>query len=134
MTTNPELLHYTLEDLAPLTQAYYRLRTVDRDGSFTFSDVIVMERLVVGAAQVEVFPNPAIHEANILIHLQRSTKAIVTYFTLTGLVVYQERVALNKGINRFSFEQPDDQTHIYFVSVEYDHGTINKKLVFRELD
>lgn len=47
---------YAWTDEVPLPAAYYRLRSVDLDGTFSLSDVIYLERA--SAEELRVYPNP----------------------------------------------------------------------------
>lgn len=62
-------LAYEVQDEAPLRRAFYRLRSVDFDGSEQFSDVIVLERLTGNVFRA--FPNPFIGELTVLTTLER---------------------------------------------------------------
>lgn len=49
-------IDYGFEDEAPTSTAYYRLRMVDADGSFSHSPVQLVKRDKAG--QIDIFPNP----------------------------------------------------------------------------
>lgn len=52
-------LEYSFADnTAPEQRSLYRLRTVDTDGSFEYSNVVIVEPVLGGAPAVRVFPNP----------------------------------------------------------------------------
>ena len=54
------IIYAALDKTAPATMLYYRLRQVDRDGSFTFSSVVTVATLVGGpVGKVLLYPNPA---------------------------------------------------------------------------
>ncbi len=55
-TGRPE--HYLVEDATPLAVAYYRLRTVDLDGSFTLSDLLNVRRTTTETEPALLTPNP----------------------------------------------------------------------------
>jgi hypothetical protein len=49
---------YKASDDLPLLQAYYRLKMVDKDGSFTYSKVLSVKRTI-QSDMLNVYPNPA---------------------------------------------------------------------------
>lgn len=48
--------NYAVEDIHPYTKTYYRLRSVDFDGSEQFSEIVLVERM--GLSGLTAFPNP----------------------------------------------------------------------------
>jgi hypothetical protein len=61
-------LHYALTDEVPLSgMSYYRLKQVDHDGAFTYSDVVPVFRNSAVSAAVRVFPNPTIGAATLVV-------------------------------------------------------------------
>jgi hypothetical protein len=79
-----EIRNYETEDFDPVSLAYYRLRIVDFDGTFEFSDIIAVERLKTEIDLVEVFPIPAEDEVTVLVHSQTEGKAIMILSDLLG--------------------------------------------------
>lgn len=57
---------YVFEDASPLSLNFYRLRTNDKDGAFSYSNIIAFKMAAVSAMQF--FPNPA----TTVLHLQYS--------------------------------------------------------------
>lgn len=57
--TTIERQQYKYNDYAPLTDiSYYRLKQMDTDGAYEYSDIISLERKVDNAAALVVYPNP----------------------------------------------------------------------------
>ncbi|MEZ4960277.1 MAG: BspA family leucine-rich repeat surface protein [Saprospiraceae bacterium] len=54
-----ELQVYHFDDMTPPARAYYRLRMVDQDGSFTYSNIVFIENDRHSQNQMNVYPNPA---------------------------------------------------------------------------
>ena len=52
---------YQATDVALHTDAYYRVRQTDRDGAYTFTNVVFVPAAVIGT-ELQVFPNPATDE------------------------------------------------------------------------
>ena len=54
-----EEVRYSGEDRFPLPKAYYRLKTVDLDGSVQYSDIVLLERASADILLSRMYPNPA---------------------------------------------------------------------------
>jgi len=84
--------HYSLSDLdVKLGNTYvYRLRMVDNDGSFSYSDEKTVElETVSGTLTIgEITPNPVSTAATILVNTNEATNLKVELFNSTGASVY----------------------------------------------
>ncbi|HVX52416.1 MAG TPA: T9SS type A sorting domain-containing protein [Chitinophagaceae bacterium] len=89
------LLHYSFTDAAPgRGNNYYRLKQVDRDGKFTFSNIVLVK--AGNAPAVQVYPNPAARYITISIPGVSSAESVVIY-NMQGQAVKQwQRVPVNK--------------------------------------
>lgn len=125
------LNHYRLEDFNPVALAYYRLRIVDYDGTFEFSDIIVIERSEKDKKLVEVFPVPAIDEVTVLIHAENNRKAIMTLSDFTGKKIREENVYLQSGINHFNIDlnADEDDTNFFFLTIDDGKEVTVKKIL-----
>ncbi|MEO1437335.1 MAG: hypothetical protein AAFV80_17465 [Bacteroidota bacterium] len=58
--------HYEFEDDSPMPGSnYYRLKQIDFDGSFKFSDVRIVEFEALSLETVTLYPNPAVNVLNV---------------------------------------------------------------------
>lgn len=77
-------IRYQYSDDAPGSgDNFYRLKQVDRDGSYKFSEIIVV---TVNNKEFEIFPNPATDYINIHHNLQN--EVYVEIVTATGRDIY----------------------------------------------
>ena len=123
------LRSYEMEDGNPVSLAYYRLRIVDFDGTFEFSDVIAVERSKTEINVVEVFPVPAEDEVTVLVHAKTSGKAIMTLSDFMGRKIKEEKVQLEAGINRYEFDFGDHETNLYYLTIYNGNERIAKKIL-----
>jgi hypothetical protein len=123
------LQSYTSEDFNPVSLAYYRLRIVDFDGSFEYSDIIVVERSKPDIDLVEVFPNPAEDEVTVLLHVQIGSKAILTLSDFMGRKIKQEKVVLKSGINRFTLNWDEHETNFFYFTIDNGEERIARKIL-----
>lgn len=57
--TSQEVLQYTFKDIEPVRgNNFYRIRQVDFDGAFDFSDVVSIELTADAIASIRMYPNP----------------------------------------------------------------------------
>ena len=123
------LRNYEIEDLTPVSLAYYRLRIVDFDGTFEFSDIIAVERTKTEIDLVETFPNPAEEEVTVLVHVQKEGKAIMILSDFLGRTIKQEKVNLKSGINRYTLNWEDQETNFYYLTIDNGSEKIVKKIL-----
>jgi hypothetical protein len=89
---------YSLVDPSPLAGVnYYRLRQVDIDGNFSFSNIISIATPMTEAITVSIYPNPAKNYVNISINSTESYTGMLTVTDIIGNVVYQNAIASGEG-------------------------------------
>jgi hypothetical protein len=89
---------YSLDDPSPLSGVnYYRLKQVDVDGNFSYSNIISISTPMTDAITVSVYPNPAKNYVNIIINATESYSGILTVTDIVGKVVYQNAIASGDG-------------------------------------
>jgi hypothetical protein len=79
---------YTYNDDAPLISAYYRLRMVDLDGSFAYSNIVYLEK---GTAigELVVYPNP--NNGQFIVEVPTDESAVLTLHDLNGRNIWQHK-------------------------------------------
>ncbi|MBL7743115.1 MAG: PQQ-dependent sugar dehydrogenase [Chitinophagaceae bacterium] len=124
--------NYTDNEVAtlPSTVVYYRLKMVDIDGAFTYSNTIVINLADI-AGNVSVFPNPASHEIKVMIGAESDGKAQWKILDNSGRVVMQSSVHLRKGNNNVKVDINKLAAGIYYVTV-YGNG-IDQKIKLQKL-
>ena len=97
--------HYDMVDVLPnIGENYYRLKQVDTNGDFEYSDIISI-RMRSGVKTISFFPNPVIRDLNIKINAETEEASIVEIINMNGQI-----------INRF---ETDDTTEaIYPIDLE----------------
>ncbi len=87
-------LFYNQKDREPLTGiSYYRLKQVDFDGQFKYSDVVsVINSRIDSGDEVFIYPNP-VHDGNIVLRIPYSvsnTKTVVDIYDLSGKSIIRQ--------------------------------------------
>ncbi len=84
------------------TTIYYRLKSIDIDGSFEYSKIIPIN--LKKTNELLVFPNPAKDNVNVQATSTANTKATVSIVDATGKLVSQKNIQLLKGKNIFQID------------------------------
>ena len=116
---------YTYTDIQPMMGiSYYRLRQTDFNGDFEVFDPAVVNfgsGLVQGAA---LFPNPAVEYAHVMINTAASGKGWVRVTDVTGRLISNYQIVMEKGMTPFTLQTDDLAPGKYLVTVEAADGKV----------
>jgi hypothetical protein len=113
-TGNANVPHgYSTVDPSPVTGInYYRLKEVDKDGSFVYSNIVSVT--VNGVTGMAAYPNPA--KANVTIKINALTqKTVLNLYDIQGRLVMQKQVTLANGDNLVEWDVSNIAPGIYYV-------------------
>lgn len=105
---------------------YYRLRQVDFDGQYTYSDIVMVEHKAVLAADVKVFPNPVVDWVKIELP-QLEADAIVAVYNANGQLM--RKMIINSFDNVLSLEVMNWTNGQYFIQIETNNQVITKQFI-----
>ena len=127
--TSFEINEYEYIDYQPFAgKSYYRLKQVDFDGSFEFSDV---EELNMDVERVELYPNPAKRSEGIFIHLSLNSAREID-FSLTdisGRKVITSSFFAQAGSDFIKVGTPNIPQGIYWAQLISEDEAILQKLI-----
>ncbi len=95
---------------------YYRLKMVDKDGVYTYSDVVTISLPFI-TGKVSAFPNPASNAVKVTIMTPADGKINWNLIDNTGRVIIQNSAELKKGNNVLSINIGNLSTGFYYLSV-----------------
>jgi glucose/arabinose dehydrogenase len=125
---------YTFTDYGVTRQSslilYYRLKMVDKDGHFIYSDVVIITLPAV-TGKITVFPNPTHNEFNVSISSTTDSKIQWSMTDNAGRVVMQNSVDVKKGVNSITISTEKLSTGFYFLSVS--GGGFDEKIKLEKL-
>jgi hypothetical protein len=123
---------YTDNDAATLSSSlvYYRLKTVDRDGNYVYSNVVTIS-LADSPGRVTIFPNPAADKANVIIGATADGNAQWKILDNAGRTVLQSTAQLKKGRNNLVININKLSAGIYYLSVS--GGGVDQKVKLQKL-
>ena len=91
-------IDYNLIHRLPVAGAnYYRLKMIDINGNFTYSNTIVLNVTVKGFNITGVYPNPFVNEINISIASESKSAIAIRIFDNSGRLVYNQQAVAQRG-------------------------------------
>lgn len=108
---------------------YYRLKQVDFDGHFEYSEVRSVRFDFVGE-QISVYPNPLDGE---LINVRFTSPAEwefdVELMDVNGTLLFQQKQFLEKGVNKLQFSLSEHPSGVYWLRFNYGPNTHTERIV-----
>ncbi|RZM08981.1 MAG: T9SS type A sorting domain-containing protein, partial [Pedobacter sp.] len=100
------LQKYFLNDLVPMQgNNFYRLKKVDQDGSFEYSNVILL-KVNSNQGTITVYPNPTTSSLNVLLGgLNDNSIVTASISDMSGKIVRQVKLRKNAATINFNVEQ-----------------------------
>jgi hypothetical protein len=111
-------LQYHFSDfLPPKSISYYRLKLVDKDDQFKYSDVITLETIAGNGYNVSLYPNPAVDY--FVLHIQSATAAdlLVELSDAMGRLLTTSPFTIAAGITTYSADIKSLSPATYLVRV-----------------
>ncbi|MEM9928427.1 MAG: T9SS type A sorting domain-containing protein [Bacteroidota bacterium] len=112
---------YVFTDEMPLQKGYYRLKMVDLDGSFAYSEVVFLEREL--AAEPVVFPNPS--NGQFFLQTPDEQSSMIMVSDLNGRIVSQATYQSQR--QDFSHLRPG----VYLLTVRSTNEQWTKRVVIQ---
>ena len=114
------VLNYAYTDEKPLSgMSYYRLKQVDFDNSFSYSDIAVVN--FDGIKIIDLFPNPSEGNFNLLMKSSIETSIDLTIYNAIGQIIKTQQMQITKGENTLhaQFEAANGK---YLITVKSTDG------------
>lgn len=131
-----EMTNYHFDDVnaaSLFTQSntiYYRLKMVDKDGSFTYSDIAMVNRKLNALGTVNVYPNPFNNELNITMNSLKDATAKIEVVDIQGRIVLTKSANVFKGDNKITVSELSNlNSGIYFVNMVVNGEMIHAKVI-----
>jgi len=116
--TSSQMLNYNLTDYEPLTGvSYYRLKQVDFDGKYTFSDILPV-KFSVSKQLCTIQPNPSTDKVEVVLYTSGEKVIPVKLINAMGALVFQKGWVVHEGINRLPIDVAQFAKGVYFVTLE----------------
>lgn len=95
---------------------YYRLKIIDKDGAFTYSNIITVSLAGI-FGKITVTPNPATVQTKVIVSSPADGKAKWKLMDNTGTVILQNTIELKKGNNEVKIDFTKLAAGIYYLNV-----------------
>lgn len=126
-------LSYRTRDYTPFPKlTFYRLKQVDFNGTYSYSQTLRLENTVEEARFLEIFPNPSKGQFQITARLgaETETSNLVRVVSITGKTVYQKTLDRTALIgHQVSLNQLTPG--FYFVQVLSAHNNIQQRILIQ---
>lgn len=120
-----QILDYSYLDEAPSFQRdYYRLKIIDLDGTFTYSNTIVIQRMRTNESKIY----PTLFDQFIFYEtvLDQPDELEVTIFDVTGRVAHYQNFNLNSGPHKLDFNLNRLSPGSYFFTINWQSLNVSK--------
>jgi hypothetical protein len=99
-------------------KSYYRLKIIDKNGSFSYSNIISIVNDNISVVTVSVFPNPFVSKITVQFNSTTKNINVIKLIDQTGKIINRNTQAGNIGINTITLQNLDSYaTGIYFVEI-----------------
>lgn len=119
-----EQVDYVFEhDVDRATDRYYRLKQYDFNGTFKYSDIVIVSREVEDQFRiVEVYPNPASDEFNVYFNLPEDGLIQAKILSSSGRIVFSDQSLFGAGGNIMTLPVSSLLSGFYFVELTLNDG------------
>lgn len=127
-TTLPR--HYQIKDKRPFSGInYYRLKQVDFDGAFSYSDIVVVN---IKAERIELFPNPVASTLHVRLSAFADTQVNYQISNITGSTILEGMTRTDAGVVTISLDEVQSfQAGTYIVNIISEGGAAVSKKFFK---
>lgn len=124
-------VNYSFDDIKANAGAnYYRLKMVDKDGSYQNSNTVALNIDIKGINITGIYPTPFTDKVNITVSSEVNELAMISLFDNTGKLILTQQNRLNKGIASIRVENLDKlSAGFYFIKIQAGDEIIIKKLI-----
>ncbi|MCE7924146.1 MAG: T9SS C-terminal target domain-containing protein [Haliscomenobacteraceae bacterium CHB4] len=98
---------------------YYRLKQVDHDGTYSYSDIVRVE--TASGRAIEIYPNPTTGYARLKGDLAEGTMRLSD---ITGRLIYEKKLP-----DQYSIDLTWQPEGVYIVEIQMDNEKITKRVV-----
>jgi photosystem II stability/assembly factor-like uncharacterized protein len=125
---NSSSASYSFTDGVLNMSYYYRLKSVNSDGSYVYSDIIILRRESKNSMQV--IGNPVTSRIDLRFSLTQGGKAVISLYDMTGKLVRREMPAITTGQSSYSVQNLNSiSSGVYYVEAVINRERWTQKVV-----
>jgi hypothetical protein len=129
--TSVQLKNYSFLDLKALNGVnYYRLKQIDFDGQFKYSEIIYVFHSFEKPFCSVVWPNPFHSKFNFEIQASEPGKAVYRLFNELGIITQEKSLSYYKGKSEIEITIDDDRKGFYLLEIIFDdENKVHRKIL-----
>lgn len=107
---------YEFMDETPKTSNFYRLKMIDLDGQFEYSNIIIIERKESNIQNATIYPNPT--NGNIVVEqisTNATTLSLIIYNVQGQMVYVQNNLEIEAGVSKIPLDIEDLNSGVYML-------------------
>jgi len=117
-------------DQPPFGVSYYRLKQMDFDGQYEYSDIVSANFEKISQSIGKVFPNPSRSGlVNLDLTVEESKVISISVVDLSGKILEDQVRQLEKGDHQLNFDFSTFPKGIYMIRFSTDESITNRKLI-----
>lgn len=116
-----EFLDYDLPSFK-IKYVYYRLKQVDFDGEFNYSEIRNLILSQENTIAIKAFPNPTANFATIQVNSSLSTNLKYQLYDVSGRIIEARNLSISAGTNNFPIDLSTLATGIYQLKISDEQG------------
>lgn len=124
--------NYTMDDKNVVTDInyYYRLKIIDFDGSFKYSNILMGKLNGINTFTVsDFYPNPAYNSTSVNVFAPKANDIFIDIYDVLGQIISKNYFRLNTGWNKIELNTNSLATAAYFAKISYEDSKISKKFI-----
>jgi hypothetical protein len=124
-------VNYSFDDIrANAGLNYYRLKLLDKDGKFQYSNIELLSVNIEGINITAIYPGPFIDKVNVVISSDTRASSKVDLFDNTGKLLISQQSVLNKGITNLTIDNLDRlSAGMYIIKVQAGDMIVTKRII-----
>ena len=108
---------------------YYRLKIYDRDGQYTYSNIVTINAVIKGVNITGVYPNPFMDKVQMTISTETNQQVIIRLFDNVGRLVKTQAEQVDKGLSNLTLNNLSTlHSGFYMMEVNVDGASHVYKL------
>ncbi len=124
-------VNYSFDDIrANAGLNYYRLKLLDKDGKFQYSNIELLTVNIEGINITAIYPAPFTDKINVVVSSEIRAQSNIDLFDNTGKLLISQRFGLNKGVNNLSIDNLNRlATGMYIIKVQTGDVIVTKRVI-----
>jgi len=130
-TVEPQEYAFADQTARPGIECFYRLKQIDFDGAFEYSEIVTAGLKGDQLEVSEVFPNPTIDAAQINVTVPKGEQLTLELFDNTGKLLRSQQQQVGAGVQTLELDVNGLAAGLYFVKVQTAQTSAYRKIVIR---